>query len=137
MRNFAMLSISAAALWSVGASGVALCLCGVGCAKRNDQPAVQAAYPAPAAGVPVQQAPGNGDGSARPTPALATSPAALPAAAGLSQPGPLALPCSADAQCLTHRCNLAVGKCAWPCQTDNDCLPGMACIAPTCLPKLQ
>jgi len=32
---------------------------------------------------------------------------------------------------------VAAQKCAWPCQTDNDCMPGNACIAPTCLPKLQ
>lgn len=119
-----------AATLAFSASGaLALCLCAVSCAKQNDRPAAQAAFPAPAGGVPPQAA----DGNVRPTPVLA----ALPAGAALSQPGPLALPCSSDAQCLTHRCNVAAGKCAWPCQTDNDCIPGMACIAPTCLPKLQ
>ncbi|HYQ30576.1 MAG TPA: hypothetical protein VER04_25270 [Polyangiaceae bacterium] len=73
-----------------------------------------------------------------PAPTLATSPTAARAVnTPLSTPNPLALPCTADAHCLTHRCNVAAQKCAWPCQTDNDCMPGNACIAPTCLPKLQ
>jgi hypothetical protein len=42
-----------------------------------------------------------------------------------------------DAHCMTHRCNVAFGKCAWPCQTDTDCMPGNGCVAPTCLPKLK
>jgi hypothetical protein len=76
------------------------------------------------------------------TPTLVASPGptAAPAAgvaAPLSTPNPLALGCTVDAHCLTHRCNVAAQKCAWPCQTDNDCMPGNACIKPTCLPKLQ
>jgi len=105
------------------------------CAKHSAQP--PASPPPPLApGAPVTQAPGYGDGTA---PVLAASPAAPAAAAAgpLSTPNPLALPCTVDANCLTHRCNVAAQKCAWPCQTDNDCMPGNACIAPTCLPKLQ
>ena len=49
-------------------------------------------------------------------------------------PAPMALPCTADANCLTHRCNTAVGKCAWPCVTNNDCNPGNNCMAGACVP---
>jgi len=120
-----------------GPSMLLLALAAVGCAKRSDQP--PAAYsPAQGPGTPVTQAPGYGDGAASP-PVLAASPAAPTAAPGaaLSTPNPLALPCTVDANCLTHRCNVAAHQCAWPCQTDSDCMPGNACIAPTCLPKLQ
>ena len=86
----------------------------------------------------MSQAPGYGDGTqATPPPAFGASPTTAAAAAPLSTPNPLALPCTVDANCLTHRCNVAAQKCAWPCQSDNDCLPGNTCITPTCLPKLQ
>ena len=144
MRITATLSVSSSLSLSLrsfaSALALALCLCSAGCAKSGDQPATQASYPTPAPGAAVQQPAGYGTGTTQATPTLAASPATPPAAApaaALSQPGPLALPCATDAQCLTHRCNVSAGKCAWPCQTDNDCVPGMACIAPTCLPKLQ
>jgi CyaY protein len=113
-----------------------------GCQKA-EQPAAQATYPTQAPGaVNTQPAPASADGDSPPTPAFAPSPVVAVAplsntAAPLSQPNALALPCTTDAQCLTHRCNVAAGKCAWPCQSDNDCVPGNACVAPTCLPKLQ
>jgi hypothetical protein len=121
---------------------VGLVFASAACKKNNDQPAALAGYPAqPPNGAPIQQPPGYGAGTVQQPAVLPASPApgaAPPAtAAALSQPSPLALPCSTDAQCLTHRCNVAAGKCAWPCQTDGDCMPGNACIAPTCLPKLQ
>jgi hypothetical protein len=52
----------------------------------------------------------------------------------LSTPSPLAFPCTSDAQCLTHRCNVPAGKCAWPCQTPNDCIPPNQCMAGQCIP---
>src|SRR5450432_419315 len=120
----------------------ALALSATGCRKRSDQPPAQNAYPAPApaygAQPPVQQAPGYGAGTSQQAAPVAGTPAPAAAPGGaLSQPNPLAPPCQSDGQCLTHRCNTAAGKCAWPCQTDNDCIPGNRCIAPTCLPKLQ
>ena len=132
MRNIALSrsALSAHSFW--------LAALAFGCAKHGAPP--PAAYaPPPAPATPVTQAPGYNDGTA---PVLAASPAAPGAAGGvpsapLSTPNPLALPCTVDANCLTHRCNVAAQKCAWPCQTDNDCMPGNACIAPTCLPKLQ
>jgi hypothetical protein len=117
----------------------ALALAPLACKKTDDAPAAQPGYPAqvPGATTPVQQAPGYGDGTTQQSaPVVAATPTAAPVGT-LSQPNPLALPCQSDAQCLTHRCNIAAGKCAWPCQSDNDCMPGNSCIAPTCLPKLQ
>lgn len=115
------------------ACGLLLVLIAPGCKKQND-----AGYPAQPAPQPVTPVAGSSDGSAQPTLVAAPAlPAPASAGAPLSQPNPLALPCTQDAHCLTHRCNVAAGKCAWPCQTDNDCMPGNACIAPTCLPKLQ
>jgi hypothetical protein len=49
----------------------------------------------------------------------------------------MALPCTADANCLTHRCNTQFGKCAWPCQTDTDCNPGNRCMGGACVPATQ
>ena len=61
-------------------------------------------------------------------------------AAQLAVPGPMALPCTSDAQCVTHKCNTQYGKCAFPCETDNDCVQGSYCFkglptGATCLPK--
>lgn len=106
------------------------------CSKSNDPPPAQPSYVAqPPGTAPLPQPAGYGSGSQAAVPVAATM-GATPAAT-LSQPGPGALPCQSDLQCLTHHCNLTAGKCAWPCQTDNDCMPGNRCIAPTCLPKLQ
>jgi hypothetical protein len=56
----------------------------------------------------------------------------------LTTPGPSALACQNDTPCMTHRCNLQVGRCAFPCETDNDCMPGNYCYKgplPACLPR--
>lgn len=72
-----------------------------------------------------------------PAPPAGTGAAAVPSAPGtLSLPSGLDFSCQSEAQCLAHRCNLAVGKCVWPCQTDNDCQPGFTCLPPACLPRL-
>jgi len=95
----------------------------VGCGGSKAPPAAQAGFttpaPVPAANVPLASAP------------------VIPTSAPLSQPNPLALPCQTDAQCLTHRCNVAAGKCAWPCQADTDCNPGNRCLPPMCIPQVQ
>jgi hypothetical protein len=49
-------------------------------------------------------------------------------------PSALAFPCTMDANCLTHRCNTALGRCAWPCQSDADCQPNTQCVTPACIP---
>lgn len=53
-----------------------------------------------------------------------------------SQPSAVAFPCQTDVQCLSHRCNVQVGKCSWPCQTNDDCQPGFQCVTPACVPML-
>jgi hypothetical protein len=58
----------------------------------------------------------------------------------MAVPGPTALACSSDAQCMTHHCNMQYGKCAFPCQSDADCIQGSTCFVAggpvaACLPK--
>ena len=53
----------------------------------------------------------------------------------MSEPADFALPCKNDEPCMTHRCNTAVGRCAWPCQTDFDCQPENRCETPQCVPR--
>jgi hypothetical protein len=114
--------------------------------KKDEQPPPQApppayqpypAQPAPAAPPAAQPT------AAQPVPAQPAQPAPVPATPGapaggaMSQPSPMALACSNDAACLTHRCNTQFGKCAWPCQSDNDCVTGNHCMAGACVPKMQ
>jgi hypothetical protein len=44
------------------------------------------------------------------------------------QPSPFALPCQSDITCGSHKCNLSVGKCAWPCAASSDCANGFGCV---------
>jgi hypothetical protein len=62
-------------------------------------------------------------------------PATAPSAT-MSKPADYAFPCQSDAQCVAHRCNVAAGKCAWPCQTAADCQPGFQCLSPQCVPAI-
>ena len=102
--------------------------------QQQPYPSAQptAMQPAPTA---MQPAPGQP--TAMPAPTTAPAPTGAASAGALSQPSPMALACQSDAQCLTHRCNTQFGKCAWPCQTDNDCNPGNHCMAGACVPKMQ
>lgn len=53
----------------------------------------------------------------------------------MSVPGAMATPCQDDSPCLTHKCNVQYGKCAFPCAPGNDdCQPGNSCIAGACVP---
>jgi hypothetical protein len=52
----------------------------------------------------------------------------------MSVPGPLAMPCSDDSACGTHRCNVAYAKCTFPCQSQGDCAVGTACTMGLCVP---
>lgn len=107
------------------------------CKKDETPPPQQPVYApqAPAAQpTAAQPAPTVAPGPAAPT---AAQPAPTAAPAGpLSQPGPLAGPCTSDANCFTHRCNTQVGKCVLPCVTNNDCNPGNNCMAGVCVPAL-
>jgi hypothetical protein len=68
----------------------------------------------------------------QPTP---TAPAAPTDTGTMATPGPLALPCTNDGACGLHRCNVAAGKCAFPCQTPVDCAAGNQCLMGVCAPK--
>jgi len=91
----------------------------------------QPGYPAQPGAYPAQPAPT----AATPAPA-ATTPAPAATAGAMSVPGPVATPCQNDSPCLTHRCNLQYGKCAFPCTpgNPNDCQPGNNCVAGACVP---
>ena len=58
--------------------------------------------------------------------AAARTPAAQ--AGDLAPPGPTALSCQSDVQCLGHKCNLQAGRCAFPCAADSDCVSGATCF---------
>jgi hypothetical protein len=90
----------------------------------------QPGYTQPQPGYPQPQ-----PGYTQPAPTVATPPPATTGTAGMN-PTPQGVPCSSDAQCLTHRCNVGAGKCSWPCQGPADCAAGMQCIAPICVPSV-
>lgn len=117
MRIFAALPIAFVAL--------------VACGK--DEPPAQAPaqqiYPPPTAPATTMQ-PG------APQPGAPTA----PVAGQMATPGPTALACQNDSQCVTHRCNVQYGKCAFPCVSDADCIQGTTCIGSgqplaACMPK--
>ena len=67
-------------------------------------------------------------------------PGTAPAPGQMATPGPTALACQNDSQCMTHKCNLQYQKCAFPCVSDADCIQGTTCFvaggpAAACLPK--
>jgi hypothetical protein len=90
----------------------------------------QAGYPAqPQAGYPAQPTAGY--------PAQPAAPVAPAAGGAMATPGPLALPCTSDANCGTAKCNVQFSKCAFPCQNSaNDCASGSGCNTATgfCIP---
>ncbi|HEY4120572.1 MAG TPA: hypothetical protein VGM56_22060 [Byssovorax sp.] len=52
---------------------------------------------------------------------------------------PFALPCQSDLVCGTHKCNMQVGRCSFPCASNSDCAPGFGCMgagspAAICIP---
>ncbi|HYQ16450.1 MAG TPA: hypothetical protein VEQ58_11855 [Polyangiaceae bacterium] len=113
-------------------------------ACKSEEPAQQGGYPqtqpAPVGQPPAQ--PGYTQPAATPvatTPAPVVAQPTTPVAAApaaLSPPGPLALPCTTDAQCATAHCNTQFGKCVFPCQNDNDCIAPNRCMAGACLPAM-
>lgn len=94
---------------------------------QQQYPQQQPGYPAAQPTYPQQQQ--------QPGYPAAPPPGAAPGAAP-SQPSAVAFPCQTDVQCLSHRCNVQVGKCSWPCQSNEDCQPGFQCVAPACVPTL-
>jgi hypothetical protein len=100
------------------------------CKKNDEQPPQEPYGQAPYG----QQPQPYGAPTAEPT-AAPTAPTAT-ATGTTSQPAPYALPCQSDATCLGFRCNTQAGRCAWPCQSNNDCQPGFQCSPPMCLPAM-
>lgn len=101
--------------------------------KKDEPPPVA---PTPSAQPYVQTPPQPGQPGYQPP---AGQPPA-PAPGQMSTPGPTALACQNDSQCMTHRCNLQFQKCAFPCQSDADCIQGTTCFtalgpAAACIPK--
>jgi len=113
------------------------------CKKEDPPPQAPQGYQAqPGYAQPApygQPVPGQPAPTMAPAPGAAPMPApvsaAPPAAAGMN-PNPQGVPCTSDAQCLTHKCNVAAQKCSWPCQGPGDCAPGMQCLAPICVPSM-
>jgi hypothetical protein len=112
-------------------------LIAVGCKKKDEGVPPQTGYGGQA-GYGAQPATGYGAqaGYGTTTPPAATTPTTTPAGTTGGPTAGSGFPCQADATCLTHKCNLTVGKCAWPCQGNNDCQPGNQCMAGlgTCAP---
>ena len=58
----------------------------------------------------------------------------------MAVPGPQALACTNDSPCMSHKCNVQYGKCAFPCESDFDCQPAFGCVkgplGAACLPKM-
>lgn len=109
----------------------------IACKKQDEQPPPQQPMYAPQA-PGAQPAPTVAQPAPAPQPTVAPTAAPAPGAAPtgqLSQPSPMALACTSDANCLTHRCNTQFGKCAWPCQSDVDCNPGNRCMGGACVPS--
>jgi hypothetical protein len=113
---------------AVVVGGVSLFVLSAACSK--DPP------PAQAPAQPVYQQPPQPGQPGYQAPPVATQ----PVPGQLATPGPTALPCQNDSQCVTHRCNTQYGKCAFPCVSDADCIQGTTCFvaagpAAACMPK--
>ncbi len=88
-------------------------------------PTAQPMPPAPAA-----------PGAPAPAPGVTPAPAGS-ATTPMAVPGPLAFPCTSDANCGLAHCNAQYGKCAFPCKDSAaDCISGSTCNAMTgfCVP---
>jgi hypothetical protein len=122
------------------------------CKKQDDaspsptaNPTATAAYPGYPPGPlppgqPGQPAPTyNQNVPPQPPPAPPGAPGPVPPPVGASSgpmavPGPLAFQCQNDVPCGMHHCNMQYGKCAFPCQTNSDCLSPNSCMTGLCVP---
>jgi len=114
-------------------------------ACKKEEPPAQSPQGYPPPGYQQQPAPYGQPAPGQPAPTMAPAPGApapapaapAPAAgtAGMN-PNPQGPPCTNDSVCGTGKCNVPAGKCSWPCQGPADCLPGMQCITPICVPML-
>ncbi len=90
------------------------------------------AYPQPTAGYPQQAAPQ--PTYAAPVPAPTAAPGAT--TGQMAVPGPVAFQCTNDVPCGTHHSNTQYGKCAFPCQTNVDCISPNSCVMGLCVPQM-
>jgi|HubBroStandDraft_1064217.scaffolds.fasta_scaffold666987_1 hypothetical protein len=131
-----------------------------GCMPRQDSTQQPSAAPAPSAGYSAYPPPAQTaypqQGYPQPAPTYAQYPQAPPApqpappppapapvpppapsaSATMAVPGPVALTCQNDVGCGTHRCNLQYGKCAFPCQSNVDCINPSTCVMGLCVPPM-
>jgi hypothetical protein len=70
----------------------------------------------------------------QPMQGAAPAPAASPAGGQMAVPGAVAFSCQNDVPCGTHHCNTQYGKCAFPCQSANDCIAPNTCMMGLCVP---
>jgi hypothetical protein len=132
---------------SVSLAVASLFLVVTACGSKNQQPSTAptaTAYPGyppggqyPPGQYPQGQYPQGQYPAPAPAPAPYPAPAPAPGPTGSAQmavPGPLAFSCQNDVPCGTHHCNLQYGKCAFPCQSANDCIPPNQCLAGLCVP---
>jgi hypothetical protein len=92
----------------------------------------QGAYPQPAPTYGGQTYPQQPQTAPMPAPT-----AAPPGTTGqMAVPGPVAFTCTNDVPCGTHHCNTQYGKCAFPCQTNVDCITPNACVMGLCVPQM-
>jgi hypothetical protein len=87
-----------------------------GC-KSNPQPQPQQVQPN--YGTPY----GTGYG----TPTATAPPTAAPVAT-MGQPAPYSPPCQQEGTCGWAHCNIPAGRCAYPCYSNADCIPGAQCM---------
>jgi|SRR5579883_1851777 hypothetical protein len=106
--------------------------CGLAaCAMASDPSSVSA----PVGGVPPPTAFAPAASSAVLEPPQPPAAAPDAGASAMAIPDPIAFACTDDTGCGTHRCNLAYGKCAFPCATAAlDCAKGMSCVVGICVP---
>jgi hypothetical protein len=102
----------------IGMLGLVASACGGSQEDAQQPPVVQGnnAYSQQPQGSvpPAQQQPGT---YSPPAPAASAAPAS-----------PLAMPCTSDIVCGTHRCNIQAGRCAFPCASNQDCAAGFSCV---------
>src|SRR6185437_4495538 len=98
------------------------------------QPQQPGAYPQQQPGAyPQQQPPPQ---QPYPAPTVAPTPAPAGSAGAMAVPGPVAFQCTNDVPCGTHHCNVQYGKCAFPCQSNVDCISPNACVMGLCVPQM-
>lgn len=97
-----------------------------GCKKEPAQQPVQQGQPQPYQNAPPPTYGQNPYGTGNP---YGSQPAPTQPTAGGFAPAPLSPPCSQpEGTCGFARCNVQVGRCAFPCNSNADCIAGSSCV---------